>query len=104
MRIRYTRRAFRDREAIYDYLDERSPKGAINVQRAILHAIRALEAFPRLGQLTEVADVYQLTVPRYTYKVYYRIEGDPSPSFAGSGPVVTSRIRRCGRWRRRSRG
>lgn len=51
MRIRYTRRAFLDREAIFDYLDERSPKGAINVQRAVVRAIRALETYPGLGRV-----------------------------------------------------
>ena len=76
MRVRYTRRAFTDREAIYNYLDERSPKGAVSVQRAIDHTIRALEAYPRLGQLTNFADIHELAVPRYPYKVYYRVEGD----------------------------
>ncbi|MGY3620783.1 type II toxin-antitoxin system RelE/ParE family toxin [Bradyrhizobium sp. USDA 10063] len=76
MKVRYTRRAFNDREAIYDFLEERSPNGAINVQRAILNTIHALRSYPRLGQRTEFADVYELTVPRYAYKVYYRLEGD----------------------------
>jgi plasmid stabilization system protein ParE len=65
MRVRYTRRAFTDREAIYDYLEERSPKGAASVQRAIAHTIKALEAYPRLGQLTDFADIHELAVPRY---------------------------------------
>jgi toxin ParE1/3/4 len=69
MRVRYTRRAFTDREAIYDYLDERSPKGAVSVQRAIVHTIRALEAHPRPGQLTNFADIHELAVPRYPYRV-----------------------------------
>ena len=42
MRVRYTPRAFLEREAIFDYLEERSPKGALNVQRAIARTIRAL--------------------------------------------------------------
>jgi len=75
MTIHYTRRAFADREAIFDYLAERSPKGALSVQRAILKSIRALEAHPGLGRLTDFADVRELVVPRYPYKVYYRIEG-----------------------------
>jgi len=76
MRIRYTRRAFLDRDTIFNYLDERSPKGAINVQRAIVNAVRALATYPRLGQLTNLAGVRELVVPRYPYKIYYRIEGD----------------------------
>jgi toxin ParE1/3/4 len=76
MRVRYTQRAFVDREAIYDYLDERSPGGAINVQRAIVQTIRRLEGYPELGRLTEVPDVRELVVPRYPYKIYNRIEGE----------------------------
>jgi len=35
MRIRYTPRAFADREAIFDYIEERSPKGALAIKQAI---------------------------------------------------------------------
>ena len=57
MRIRYTRRAFSDREAIFDYIDERSAQAAAEVQRAIVRAIRSLEGYPRLGRRTEIAEV-----------------------------------------------
>lgn len=75
MRIRYAPRALSDRRSISDYLNERSPQGALNVQRAIVQAIRSLAGYPRLGRLTAVAEVRELTVPRYPYKVYYLIEG-----------------------------
>ena len=42
MRVRYSLRAFADREAIYDYLEKRSPQGARNVQLAIVQAVRGL--------------------------------------------------------------
>ena len=76
MRIRYTRRALLERETIYEYLEERSPKGAANVRRAITGAIRALEAFPGLGRLTVLSDIRELVVPNYPFKIYYRLEGD----------------------------
>ena len=76
MRIRHTRRALLDQESIFDYLDERSPKGAMNVQRAIVRAIRSLAEFPGLGRSTGVGKVRELTVPRYPYKVYYLVDGD----------------------------
>jgi plasmid stabilization system protein ParE len=50
LRVRYTRRAFFDREAIFDYLAERSPSSALNVQRAIVQTIRKLEGYPELGR------------------------------------------------------
>ena len=76
MRIRYTRRAFLERETIYEYLEERSPRGAANVRRAIVGAIRALEAFPGLGRLTSLPGIRELVVPNYPYKIYYRVEGE----------------------------
>ena len=76
MRIRYSLRAFADREAIYDYLEKRSPQGARNVQLAIVQAIRGLALHPRLGRTTDKPGVYELIVPRRPYKVYYRIEHD----------------------------
>jgi len=76
MRIRYTSRAFADREAIFDYLQQRSPQGARSVKQAIVHAIRLLASHPRIAPLTDVPGVHEATVPRRPYKVYYRIEGD----------------------------
>lgn len=40
MRVRYTRRAFADREAIFDYLDQRDPRAARNV-KALRHTAEA---------------------------------------------------------------
>lgn len=57
-------------------LEERSPRGALNVKRALVNAIRLLGEFPYMAPLTDVLDVRELTVPRRPYKVYYRIEGD----------------------------
>ncbi|HEY2135103.1 MAG TPA: type II toxin-antitoxin system RelE/ParE family toxin [Xanthobacteraceae bacterium] len=76
MKVRYTPRAFADREAIYDYLETRNPQGARNVQLAVVQAIRGLAYHPRLGQRTDKAGVYELIVPRRPYKVYYRVEGE----------------------------
>jgi plasmid stabilization system protein ParE len=74
MRIRYSRRAFAEREAIFDYLEKRNPQGAHNVMGAIKSAIRSVGLHPRLGQVTNRVGIYELIVPRRPYKVYYRIE------------------------------
>ena len=42
MRIRYTPRAFADREAIYDYLDKRSPRAAREVKAFIKRRVGEL--------------------------------------------------------------
>ena len=76
MRVRYSPRAFADREAIFAYIDERSPQGARNVKRAIVQAIRLLGSHPYMAPATDVPGVRELRVPRRPYKVYYRIEGE----------------------------
>ena len=53
MKVRYSPRAFADREAIFAYLDQRSPQGARNVKRAIVNAIRLLGSHPRMAPLTD---------------------------------------------------
>ena len=74
MRVRYSPRAFADREAIFAYLEERSPQGARNVKRTIVNAIRLLGSHPHMAPLTDVSGVRELSVPRRPYKVYYRVE------------------------------
>ncbi len=76
MKVRYSPRAFADREAIFAYLDQRSPQGARNVKRAIVNAIRLLGSHPRMAPLTDEPGVYELIVPRRPYKIYYRIKGE----------------------------
>jgi plasmid stabilization system protein ParE len=76
MRIRYTLRAFADREELFNYIGRRSPDGARAVKRDIDRAIRRLELFPRSAPATDEPEVYELIVPRRPYKVYYRIEAD----------------------------
>jgi toxin ParE1/3/4 len=73
MKIRYTPRAFADREAIFDYLEKRTPKGAQTVERAIENSIRRLEHFPYSAPATDEPGIRELTVPRLPYKVYYRV-------------------------------
>jgi toxin ParE1/3/4 len=76
MRIRYTPRAFADREEIFAYVEKLSPNGAEAVKRDIVRAIRRLEYFPQSAPATDEPGIHELIVPRRPYKVYYRIEND----------------------------
>jgi len=64
MKIRYTPRARDDLAGIYSYLDQRSP------------AIRLLADFPFIAPMTEDSGVYELSMIRHPYRVYYRVEAD----------------------------
>jgi plasmid stabilization system protein ParE len=46
MKVRYTRRAFADRESIFDYLEKKSPAAAREVQAFIDTQITTLETLP----------------------------------------------------------
>lgn len=67
MRVRFTARAFADREAIYDYIEKRSPQSARNVQLAIVQAVRSLASHPRIGRMTDRPGIFELVVPRRPY-------------------------------------
>ena len=76
MKVRYTSRAFAEREKIFLYLEERSPEAARKVVGRIVGRIRALEHNPYSGRRTDRGDLYTFWVAATTYRVYYRIDGD----------------------------
>ncbi len=76
MRLRYTRLALADREAIFDYLHQRSPQGARRVMARIDTVLQLLLTQPRGGYATDMPDVRVLFVGRYPYKAFYRIRGE----------------------------
>jgi addiction module RelE/StbE family toxin len=73
MKVRFTRRAFADREAIFDYLHQRSPAGAGNVMARFRHAVEQLSSQPFIGIETDHEDVRVLFVGRYPFKLFYRV-------------------------------
>jgi plasmid stabilization system protein ParE len=63
MKIRYTALAFAEREAIFEYINERSPLGAVAIKRAIERAIRRLERYPYSAPATDEPRIHELIVP-----------------------------------------
>jgi addiction module RelE/StbE family toxin len=76
MRVRYTRQAHSDIDAIYSYLDQRAPAAAQAVKNLIERRISRLADFPFIAPATDEPGIYELTIVRYPYKVYYEIAGD----------------------------
>jgi toxin ParE1/3/4 len=76
MRIRYTPRAQSNLRAIYHYLDQRSPAAAQSVKNSIERRIASLADFPLMAPVTDESDIYELTIVRYPYKIYYEVVGD----------------------------
>ena len=74
MKIRYTRRAFADREAIFEYLSSRNPRAAREVKAFIKQRIARLGENPRRSPFIDELGVHAHWLGRYPYIVYYRIE------------------------------
>jgi len=75
MRVVYTPRARDDLDAIYSYLNERSPAAASAVLRRIRDRIDRLADFPLMAPPTELVEIRGLPIVRYPYKAYYRVRG-----------------------------
>jgi plasmid stabilization system protein ParE len=76
MRVRYTSRAFADREGIFEYLRERSPGGARRVMASIRDAARLLGEHPYSGYKTNDPEVRVKFLVHYPYKIFYRVRND----------------------------
>lgn len=76
MRVRYTLRAQADLDAIYTYLDTRAPAAAQSVKTVIEQRIAVLADFPQMAPETDQPGVYELTIVRYPYHIYYEVNGD----------------------------
>jgi plasmid stabilization system protein ParE len=76
VKVRYRERALADIEAIFSYLNARSPTEARNVLMSIANAIDIIAAQPDSAQRTSDATVRAKTVGSYRYKIFYSVEGD----------------------------
>jgi toxin ParE1/3/4 len=76
MRVRYTRRAFADREAIFGYINQFDPRAARNVKAFIKQKVESLSYSPYRTRTVKGLDVHALWLGRCPYVVYYRVTGD----------------------------
>jgi plasmid stabilization system protein ParE len=71
VRVRYTRPALADLDAILDYIAVRSPNAARRVQSRIQTLIDLLAVHPSMGTLTDDPLIRRLPVPPYPYLIFY---------------------------------
>ena len=76
MRLRYTRPALADLDAILDYIAARSPQGAGRVQSRIHTVIELLALHPYIGTRTDDPAIRRMTTPPYPYLVFYEVGDD----------------------------
>ena len=75
-RVIFDRSAIEDLHDIFDYLVERSPKGAENVLRDIRTSIDLVAAWPRLGKASRNRSSRLLITGKYRYRVLYEVGED----------------------------
>ena len=73
MRLRYTRSALADLDAILAYISARSPIGAERVQARIKAVTDLLLHHPRIGARTEDPAIRRMTTSPYPYLIFYEL-------------------------------
>jgi toxin ParE1/3/4 len=76
VKVRYTPRAFADRELIFEYINQRNPRAAREVKAFIAKRIAGLGDAPVRHRMIAKLGVRALYLGRYPYIVYYRVGRD----------------------------
>jgi toxin ParE1/3/4 len=76
VKVRYTPRAFADREAIFEYIDRYNPRAAAAVKALLTRRIADLGEVPVRHRMITKLGVHALYLGRYPYIVYYRAGRD----------------------------
>jgi len=70
----WTSEAVRDRESIYDYIEEDNPLAALALDGLIAEKTAMLQNFPRMGRSGRIEGTFELVVHN-SYTVVYEIVG-----------------------------
>lgn len=76
MRLRYTRPALADLDAILDYIANHSPQGAARVEVRIQAVINLLLSHPRIGVQTDDPSIRRINASPYPYLIFYEAAGE----------------------------
>jgi len=76
LKVRWTRLALADLEAIGDFVARDSPAAAHRVIARIVAAVETLSDHPHLGRPGRVAGTREFVVPDTPYVAPYRVRGD----------------------------
>jgi len=76
MSVRWTPKASKQLETIYDYVADDSPPAAEKLVEQIYSAIKVLEVHPEAGCRGRIDGTRELVVTNSPYVVFYRIHRD----------------------------
>ena len=75
MKVLWSLEALQDRQAIWNYLFQESPKAAVHVDGLFDDAARRLEIFPESGRLGLISGTREL-IPHESYRLVYEIQAE----------------------------
>jgi toxin ParE1/3/4 len=76
MRVRYTRRAVRNLEDIFEFIVQENPAAAARVVDRIESVVAQLARAPEMGVVTSKSGIRRFPVVGYPYLVFYEIIED----------------------------
>ncbi len=76
MKVRFTRAALSELDAIADYIKQNNPAAAMQVEAVIRNTAAMLGHFPRMGHPKYRPGVRMMPIRRYPYLIFYAIESD----------------------------
>lgn len=76
MKVVLSPQARADLFAIFDYIAVDNPAAAARITDRILQSLFMLTTFPEMGPVGILPDTRELTLPRLSYRVVYRVQAD----------------------------
>jgi len=76
VKIRFTPEALTEFRDVLEYIGDRSPQGAININARIQRILGNLVDHPFAGTMTSLADMRRIAVAPYPYLIFYPLQGD----------------------------
>jgi toxin ParE1/3/4 len=76
MKVRFTKPALAELDAIFSYIHQRNPVAAGQVVARVHEVISQLGHFPGMGYPKYKPGVRMITVRRYPFLIFYTVEND----------------------------
>ena len=76
MRLEWSAFAIEDRDGIFDYIEEDSPRAAVVVDDRIRAQVTQLLEFPETGRPGRIEGTRELVISQTPYIAAYRVTGD----------------------------
>ncbi|AZC90200.1 type II toxin-antitoxin system RelE/ParE family toxin [Pseudomonas carnis] len=73
MKLEWSPWALKDRDAIFDFIEQDNPRAAIDIDSRIAEQTQRLTQFPESGRLGRCPDTRELVINRTPYIAAYRI-------------------------------